>query len=93
METALSQSPYLVGDKYSLADLAATSYVNRAEMIAMDGLWINHRPHLADWLRRIRDRPSYDRAITAYFIDADKERFNIPREETARKIEEILRIN
>jgi hypothetical protein len=23
--------------------IAATSYVNRAEMIAMDGLWINHR--------------------------------------------------
>ena len=93
METALSQSSYLVGDEYSLADLAATSYVNRAEMIAMDGLWINHRPHVVDWLRRIRERPSYDRAITDYFTGADKERFDIPRDETARKVREILRIN
>ena len=59
----------------------------------MDSDVLNHRPHVADWLRRIRERPSYDRAITAYFIDADKERFNIPREETARKVGEILRIN
>jgi len=92
MEAALSRSPYLVGEKYSLADVAATSYVNRAEMIAMDGLW-GRRPHVADWLKRIRARPSYDQAITAYFTDADKERFNFPREETALKVQEILRLS
>lgn len=92
MEAALSDSPYLVGENYSLADVAATSYVNRAEMIAMDGLW-QHRPHVADWLRRIRARPSYDRAITDYFTGVDKERFDFPREETAQKVREILRVN
>ncbi|MBI2366447.1 MAG: glutathione S-transferase C-terminal domain-containing protein [Deltaproteobacteria bacterium] len=92
MEAALGRSSYLVGDKYSLADVAATSYVNRAEMIAMEGLW-ERRPHVADWLRRIRSRPSYDQAITAYFTDADKERFTFPREETAQKVQQILRVN
>jgi len=92
MEAALSRSSYLVGESYSLADVAATSYVNRAEMIAMENLW-ERRPHVADWLKRIRARPSYDRAITAYFTEADKERFHIPREETTQKIRELLRIN
>jgi glutathione S-transferase len=92
MEAALKLSPYLVGEKYSLADLAATSYVNRAEMIAMDGLWAN-RPHVADWLGRVRARPSYGRAITDYFTDLDKERINFPRDETAQKVSEILRGN
>ena len=89
MEAALSRSPYLIGEMYSLADVAATSYVNRAEMIAMDGLWAR-RPRVADWLKRIRARPSYDAAITAYFTDGDKERFNFPREETTLKVREIL---
>jgi len=62
METALSRPPYLVGEKYSLADVAATSYVNRAEMIAMDGLW-EHRPHVADWLRRIRSSQATTRRL------------------------------
>jgi glutathione S-transferase len=68
MEAALSDSPYLVGENYSLADVA-------------------------DWLRRIRARPSYNRAITDYFTDVEKERFDFPREETARKVREILRVN
>jgi glutathione S-transferase len=93
MEVALNQSPYLVGRTYSLADLAATSYVNRAEMIAMEGLWVGRRPRIADWLRRIRERPSYDRAITDYLTDADRERFEIAREETAQKVREILSVN
>jgi ganglioside-induced differentiation-associated protein 1 len=92
MEVALRRTPYLVGEAYSLADLAATSYVNRAEMLAMDGLW-SSRPHVADWLRRIRERPSYDLAITEYLTEADKDRFDIPREETAQKVREILRAN
>jgi glutathione S-transferase len=75
-----------------LADVAATSYVNRAEMIAMEGLW-EHRPHVAEWLKRIRARPSYDRAITAHFTDSAKERFNFPPEETALKVKEILRLS
>jgi len=92
MEAALSRSSYLVGESYTLADLAATSYVNRAEMVAMDGLWSN-RPHVAHWLGRIRARPSYDRAITDYFTDADKERFKFPREEISHKVREILQVN
>lgn len=90
MEAQLGRAPYLVGDAYSLADVAATPYVNRAEMLAMDGLWAGRRPHVTSWLKRVRQRPSFDRAVTHYLTEADRERFNIPREETWRKVREIL---
>ncbi len=44
---------------------------NGAEMIAMDGLWMR-RPDVADWLGRIRERPSYDRAITDHLTKVKK---------------------
>lgn len=93
MEAALSRAPYLTGDAYSLADASATPYVNRAEMLAMDGLWVAQRPHVAAWLKRVRERPSFERAVTNYLTDADRSRFDIPRQETWRKVREILGTN
>ncbi len=90
MEAALRDSLYLAGDAYSLADAAATPYVNRAEMIGMDALWVGQRPRVAAWLARVRERPSFERAITRWMSDADRDRFDVPREETARKVREIL---
>src|SRR5579859_3380965 len=64
MEEALSRLPYLAGDAYSLADAAVTPYVYRAEMLGLDRLWLDGRPHVVSWLQRVRARPSFDRAIT-----------------------------
>lgn len=90
METALSDAPFLAGDAYSLADAAATPYVNRAEMIGMDALWTEHRPHVAGWLLRVRERPSFAIAVTRWMSDADRDRFDVPRAETASKMRAIL---
>ena len=90
MEEALSRTPYLAGDAYSLADAAVTSYVNRAELLGMDRLWVGKRPHLTDWLARIRARPSYQLAIEKWLTDADRARFDIPREKTWREIENVM---
>jgi glutathione S-transferase len=89
METTLARQPFLAGEAYSLAEAAATPYVNRADMVGLDGLWAR-RPHLADWLARVRARPSFPRAITEWLSAADRERFDIPREETRRKVQDIL---
>jgi glutathione S-transferase len=90
MEVALRDAPYLAGDAYTLADAAATPYVNRAEMIGMATLWIGHRPHVAEWLARMRERPSFDESVTRWLSDADRDRFDVPRAETAAKVREIL---
>ena len=90
METALREAPYLASDAYSLADAAATPYVNRAEMIGMDALWGEHRPHVAAWLARMRERPSFEAAVTRWMSDADRDRFDVPRAETGAKVRAIL---
>ena len=91
MESALARQAYLAGEQYSLAEAAATPYVNRAEMLGMDRLWVGSRPRVADWLARVRARPSFDQAITQWLSDADRERFDIPREATWRTVSEVLR--
>jgi glutathione S-transferase len=92
MEEALASSPYLAGERYSLADIAATPYVNRAEMLGMEGLWVGRRPRVTDWLTRIRQRPSYDE-ITKYFTLEEQGRFEVPREQTWKKVRAVLEID
>jgi len=45
---------------------------------------------VTNWFERIRQRPSFQDAITKYLSDVDREVFNFPREETSQKIREIL---
>ncbi len=77
MEAALDKSPYLAGPTYSLADLSATPYVNRAEMIGLSPLWSERRPNVTEWLSRVRERPSFGAAISDFFSQADVSRFSI----------------
>jgi glutathione S-transferase len=81
METALASSPYLAGEAYSLADAAATPYVNRAAALGMDRMWVDRRPRLEDWFARIRARPSFAPAVTRWLTDADRDRFDIARDQ------------
>jgi glutathione S-transferase len=78
MEDALARGGYLAGDAYSLADAAATPYVNRAGMLGMEALW-SRRPHLDAWRERVMQRPNFASAVTKWFTDADRERFNVDR--------------
>ena len=43
MENALGDSPWLVGNTFSMADIAMTPYVNRLDALAMSGLWQDGR--------------------------------------------------
>lgn len=63
MQAALETGAWLVGDSYGLADIALTAYVDRLERLAMDGLWTQRAPRVADWLAAVRARPSYREAI------------------------------
>src|SRR4029450_7303199 len=57
MEDALRRHQWLVGDTFSLADIAMTPYVNRLDMLGMSEMWTTSRPHLASWFARIKARP------------------------------------
>jgi glutathione S-transferase len=93
MEAALTTAPYLAGETYSLADAAATPYVNRAAALGMDRLWVGRRPHVEDWFARVRARPSFEAGITRWMTDADRDRFAISRDETWGEIEKVMSQN
>ena len=93
MDSALVQSDYLVGNFFTLADAAAIPYVNRADMLGLAGLWENRRPRVTDWYARMRQRPSFDSAITAYWDDDARQRFDVQRSEVWAECRNILPFN
>jgi glutathione S-transferase len=53
---------WLVGDDFSLADIAAIPYVLRLDLLRMSGLW-QQRPGVASWYKQALARPSVKKEI------------------------------
>lgn len=90
METALAKASYLGGADFTLADIAAIPYVNRCDVLGLTRLWQDRRPHVTDWLSRMRQRSSFPSAVTAWWDDDAKERFDVPRAAIWAECEPIL---
>ena len=55
MEEQLKKTKWLAGDEFSLADISLTPYVNRLDMLSMDGMWRNGRlPNVEGWFETIK---------------------------------------
>ena len=61
MDKALEQGPWLVGETFSLADIAVAPTIDRLEACGLFGLFEAHPPVL-DWVRRIQARPAFQRS-------------------------------
>ena len=60
MDKALIGNDWLVGDKFSIADIALTPYVNRLAMMSMRGMWEGGRlPNLERWFKAIEARKHF----------------------------------
>jgi glutathione S-transferase len=59
MAKTLRQSPWLAGDRYSLADAAMTPYVCRLEDLGLSWFWEGDRAPVGAWLERVKARPNY----------------------------------
>jgi glutathione S-transferase len=90
MESALADSPWLTGAQYSLADAAATPYVNRLDMMGTFAPWAPSHPRVARWFDRVRERPSFAAAITRYFGPSDAKQFAAADADAADKIKAVL---
>jgi glutathione S-transferase len=67
MEATLGSQPWLTNDRFGLADAAALPYVLRLEHLAMTPLLSESaRPRVADWLARVKARPSFAVAVAAW---------------------------
>ncbi len=64
LEVQLSQTTWLCGETYSLADVVWTAVLNRLEELKFDYLWKDDtRPSLSTYFHRLKARPSFKAAI------------------------------
>ena len=64
MEHALGESQWLVGERFSMADMAMAPYVNRLAALSMERLWRHGRlPGVERWFDRVRSRPTFGPAF------------------------------
>jgi glutathione S-transferase len=64
MEHTLKDASWLVEDRFSMADVAMTPYVNRLAALSMEGLWqFGRLPRVENWFERIRARPTFEAAF------------------------------
>jgi glutathione S-transferase len=70
-ESELAERDWLSGADFGLADATILPYVLRLEHLAMDPLIDRAaRPRVADWLARVKARPSYAAAVDAWAAPA-----------------------
>ena len=55
--------PWLMGERYTLADIAVAPLIDRMEDLGFELLWEEEYPRVAEWLKRIQARPAYAKAF------------------------------
>jgi glutathione S-transferase len=69
MEESLGRHPWLVGDGYSLADIAVVPFIKRIdEEIAPDEVSAQKHPRVLAWWQRIQSRPAFAEARIGPFV-------------------------
>jgi glutathione S-transferase len=93
METALAEGTWFSGDRFGLADASLLPYVLRLEHLAMDPLLDRSaRPRLADWLSRVKARPSYATAVEAWATPAGVEMMRSNGKQVWPEVEALTRL-
>lgn len=91
MEAALAGTEWLVGDDFSLADVAMAPYVNRLAALAMEPLWENGRlPQVEDWFTRIKARPTFEAAFLQWLPDELRDEMYANGQKSWPEIEKLL---
>jgi glutathione S-transferase len=62
MDRALANGPWMVGEQFTLADIALIPTLVRMSDIGLAVVWAD-RPKVADWLERVQARPSFAKAF------------------------------
>lgn len=74
MESMLGTSPWLFGERFTLADIAAIPFIARIAELSPASLSEDAAPAVAAWWRRVQARPAFASARIARFDDALRER-------------------
>lgn len=63
LQAQLGRTSWLMGDRFSLADIAVLPFADRIRNLRPELLEGSDRRGIADWLARASERPSFERAI------------------------------
>ncbi|MDO6749255.1 glutathione binding-like protein, partial [Gilvimarinus sp. 1_MG-2023] len=64
LNTHLASRTFIVGEQYSIADIAAWGWIDKATVVLGDDGALSEFPHLKAWFDRINSRPAVERART-----------------------------
>jgi len=76
LEARLSESPWLAGPDYTLADICNFAIANGMQMGFSELVNDKDTPRLVDWIKRINERP----ACQKMFAETPRERLERPAE-------------
>src|SRR4051812_443722 len=82
LDNHLKDHPYLVGDKFSIADIANFGWVNSLRWAGVD---VDAFPNLKAWWKRIYERPAVQKGLSvprkgAFGIEAYEQRMKDDKE-------------
>lgn len=60
--TVAEKGPWLMGERFTLADLGLATFVARLDGMTLVEPWLAERPHARAWWRAVKARPSYGQA-------------------------------
>ena len=66
-----SEGPWLLGRDISLADINLMPFVARLAYLNLLEVWLEERPHVADWWRRVEEYPSFKSQIRMHVTDTE----------------------
>jgi glutathione S-transferase len=66
-----SEGPWLLGRDISLADINMMPFVARLAYLNLLDVWLEGRPHVADWWRRVEEYPSFKSQIRMHVTDVE----------------------
>ena len=65
LERTLVPGPWVIGEQFSLAELAIAPYMFRLAALGADEFWsAGRRPQVTEWYRRLSARPAFQTAVS-----------------------------
>ena len=65
LERTLAPGPWIVGEQFSLAEIAIAPYMFRLAALGADQFWsADRRPLVSEWYRRLSARPAFQTAVS-----------------------------
>jgi len=91
MEATLARGKWLVGNLFTLADVAMAPYVNRLAALAMEPLWQNGRlPNVERWFDAIKNRRTFKKAFLQWLPDGLRDEMYANGQKSWADIEKLI---